>query len=60
LQSLKESKIFNIPEARLVNAEGIMLGAEIVDCVCNNTNQNTPNGEEIPMLDCDRCHRYDN
>jgi hypothetical protein len=55
LLNLKDSKIFNIPEAKLVNAEGIT-GAEIIDCVCNDANE-VINGEQIPMLDCDRCHR---
>jgi hypothetical protein len=41
-----------------VNAEGLMHGDELIECVCNNTHQMTNNGEEIPMLDCDRCHRY--
>lgn len=50
----KDGGIFKIPEARLVNAEGIVEGEEIADCICH---KHDDGGVPLPMLDCDRCHR---
>lgn len=51
----KEGTIFKIPEARLVNAEGIVEGEEVTDCICHRP---ADGGVPLPMLDCDRCHRW--